>query len=56
MVVLLQREKEDGGYSPTVNVRIDKNTLGATGSFIQWMKPEVFSVFDVETTRQELTY
>ena len=49
VVVLLHRDKEDGGYSNTVNVRVDKNTLGATGSFIQWMRPEIFSVFDVET-------
>ncbi len=49
VVVLLHRDKEDGGYSNTVNVRVDKNTLGATGSFMQYMRPEVFSVFDLET-------
>lgn len=54
VVVLLHRDKEDGGYSNTVNVRVDKNTLGATGSFVQWMRPEVFSVYDVDTVRHEL--
>lgn len=48
LVALLHREKEDGGYSNTVSVRIDKNTLGATGSFLQWMRPDIFSVFDID--------
>lgn len=48
IVILLQREKVDEGYSQTVNVRVDKNTVGATGNFTQWMEPEFFRVHDVE--------
>ncbi len=51
VVVLLHREKESDGsgeYSPLVNVRVDKNTVGATGNFAQYMHPELFSVHDVE--------
>jgi replicative DNA helicase len=33
VVILLHRDKEDGGYSNLLNVKVDKNTLGATGSF-----------------------
>ena len=47
-MILLQREKVDEGYSQTVNVRVDKNTVGATGNFTQWMEPEFFRVHDVE--------
>lgn len=51
VVVLLHREKESDGsgeYSPLVSVRVDKNTVGATGNFVQYMHPELFSVHDVE--------
>lgn len=51
VVVLLHREKESGEsgeYSPMVSVRVDKNTVGATGNFTQFMHPELFSVHDVE--------
>lgn len=51
IVVLLHRDKESGDtgeYSPLVNVRVDKNTVGATGNFTQFMHPELFSVHDVE--------
>ena len=48
IVILLQREKVAEGYSQTVNVRVDKNTVGATGNFTQWMEPEFFRVHDVE--------
>lgn len=48
IVVLLQRDKIDDGYSQQVNVRIDKNTVGATGNFTQWMEPEYFRVHEVE--------
>lgn len=57
VVVLLHRDKDDsseGAYSNTVNVRVDKNTLGPTGKFVQWMRPETFSVYDVDTVRTEL--
>jgi len=51
VVVLLHREKTTDGtgeYSPNVSVRVDKNTVGATGNFTQYMHPELFSVHDVE--------
>lgn len=51
VVVLLHRDKnasDSGEYSPIVNVRVDKNTVGATGNFTQFMHPELFSVHDVE--------
>jgi replicative DNA helicase len=51
VVVILHRDKEDGGYSNTMNVKIDKNTLGATGSLMQFMRPELFSVYDIEEVK-----
>lgn len=50
IVVLLHREKlgSTGEYSPNVSVRVDKNTVGATGNFTQYMHPELFSVHDME--------
>lgn len=54
VVIMLHREKENGGYSRTVNVKIDKNTLGATGSFTQMMIPERFDIADLDITRVEL--
>lgn len=50
VVVLLHRErdKEGGGYSRLVDVLVDKNTLGATGAFKQYMTPEYFRVHDLE--------
>ncbi len=51
IVVLLHREKLTDGtgeYSPNVSVRVDKNTVGATGNFMQYMHPELFSVNDLE--------
>lgn len=54
VVVLLHREKVDQGYSQKVDVRVDKNTIGATGNFSQWMEPELFRVHDLETQRVEL--
>ncbi len=51
IVVLLHREKLTDGtgeYSPNVSVRVDKNTVGATGNFMQYMHPELFSVHDTE--------
>lgn len=46
VVVLLKRERIADGYSNEVNVIIDKNTIGATGSFKQLMEPEYFRVHD----------
>lgn len=48
VVVLLHREKIENGYSQKVDVVIDKNTLGPTGSFSQWMEPEYFRVQEME--------
>jgi replicative DNA helicase len=48
VVVLMHREKEGNGYSNLVNVKVDKNTVGATGSFKQMMQPEFFRLGDVE--------
>lgn len=48
VVVLLNRKREEDTYSNTVDVRVDKNTIGATGGFQQWMQPEFFRVTDVE--------
>ena len=48
IVVLLHREHTDEGYSNTVDVRVDKNTVGATGTFQQYMEPEYFRVADIQ--------
>ena len=48
VVVLLKRDKIDGGYSNEVSVVIDKNTMGATGTLKQMMEPELFRVHDTE--------
>lgn len=52
IVVLLSRERMDEGYSPTVDVRVDKNTVGRTGQFRQYMEAEFFRV--AELVRQPL--
>lgn len=56
VVVLIRRDRDaaTGDYSPVVDVRIDKNTLGATGSFRQLMTPEFFRVSDADFERVEL--
>jgi len=53
IVIMLHREKIDGEYSRIVDVMIDKNTLGATGTFTQIMVPERFDIADIaqEATR-----
>lgn len=49
VVILLHRERAgEEGYSQKVDVRIDKNTIGPTGNFSQWMEPELFRVHDIE--------
>jgi replicative DNA helicase len=53
VVVLLHRQRINDGYANAVDVRVDKNTVGATGNFSQYMEPELFRVHDLE--RQELT-
>lgn len=47
LVVLLSREKGVDGYSNFVDVLVDKNTMGATGSFRQLMQPEYYRVADM---------
>ena len=46
LVVLLKRERTEAGYSNEVDVLVDKNTMGGTGSFKQIMQPEFFRVGD----------
>lgn len=48
VVVLLHRERMEEGYSKLVNVVVDKNTIGPTGAFTQWMEPEFFRIRDTE--------
>jgi replicative DNA helicase len=47
LVVLLHRERVEDGYSNTVDVLVDKNTMGGTGAFKQVMQPEYFRVGDI---------
>lgn len=54
VVILLHRERLEGGYSNLVDVIIDKNTLGATGRFQQMMEPEYFRLHDAEFERTYL--
>lgn len=46
LVVMIKRERADNGYSNEVNVLVDKNTMGGTGTFTQIMQPEFFRVAD----------
>jgi len=48
IVILLHRDKIDGEYSKVVDVMVDKNTLGATGTFTQIMVPERFDIADIQ--------
>jgi replicative DNA helicase len=47
LVVMLKRERCEGGYSNEVEVLVDKNTMGNTGTAKQMMQPEYFRVADV---------
>lgn len=48
VVILLHRARNaETGYSETVDVRIDKNTVGRLGTFRQQMRPQHFRVDDV---------
>lgn len=47
IVALIHRKRDDDGYSSVVDVRVDKNTLGPTGNFQQYMDGEHFRVFDI---------
>jgi len=47
LVILLKRERTPDGYSNTVDVLVDKNTMGRTAQFQQSMQPEYFSVGDI---------
>ena len=51
LVVLLKRERTAEGYSNMVDVLVDKNTMGGTGSFQQIMQPEYFRVGDIQRER-----
>jgi replicative DNA helicase len=46
IVILISRDHLEEGYSNLCTVRIDKNTLGPTGTLTQVMVPEYFSVGD----------
>jgi replicative DNA helicase len=46
LVVMLKRDRVGEGYSNTVEVLVDKNTMGGTGTFKQEMQPEYFRVGD----------
>ena len=48
LVILMHRQKNAEGYANLVNLRVDKNTVGATGTFQQMMEPEFFRLGDVE--------
>ncbi len=48
IVILMHREKIADGYSNMINVRVDKNTVGGTGTFQQMMEPEYFRLGDIE--------
>lgn len=50
LVILLNRERTGDGYSNEVNVLIDKNTMGATGTMKQYMQPEYYRVADLVNT------
>lgn len=47
LVIMLKRERIGEGYSNEVDVLVDKNTMGATGTFKQLMVPEFFKVGDI---------
>jgi len=47
LVVIIKRERIVDGYSNEVEVLIDKNTMGGTGSFKQMMAPEFYRVGDL---------
>lgn len=47
LVVLLKRDRIEDGYTNEVDVLVDKNTMGGTGTFKQLMQPEYFRVGDI---------
>ncbi len=53
IVVMLHRDKLPAGdgsrYSNEVSIVVDKNTMGATGTWKMLMEPERFSVADADT-------
>jgi replicative DNA helicase len=51
LVVMLKRERVADGYSNEVEVLVDKNTMGSTGTAKQMMQPEYFRVADVYQTQ-----
>jgi len=47
LVVMLYRERVEGRYANEVDVQIDKQTMGPTGAFRQYMRPEYYQVADI---------
>lgn len=56
LVVMLKRDRVGDGYSNTVEVLVDKNTMGRTGTFTQTMQPEFFRVADTYDARLQPRY
>ncbi len=50
LVVLIKRPRTEDGYSNLADVIVDKNTMGKTGTFKQYMQPEYFRVGDLSET------
>jgi len=45
---------QPGEYSPVVNVRVDKQNIGKTGSFQQFLQGPYFTVRDIKVVRTEV--
>jgi len=54
LVIVMNRERIADGYSNSVDVLVDKNTMGATGAFTQIMRPEYFQVGDPAQNAQRI--
>lgn len=50
LVILIKRTRTEDGYSNIADVIVDKNTMGGTGMFKQYMQPEFFRVGDLSDT------
>jgi replicative DNA helicase len=50
LVILIKRARNSEGYSNLADVIVDKNTMGNTGMFQQYMQPEYFRVGDLSET------
>jgi len=47
LVVMAKRERVPEGYSKELDVLVDKNTMGGTGTFKQIMQPQYFRITDI---------